>query len=349
MALDPAAVKKVIEEIRGALRQGRLPNEAAVYSSVVLKVLHALGWPIFDPQVAWPEYAIEGRRVDLALCHPAEKPLVLVEVKQVGQGSGADKQLFEYAFHRGVQFAVLTDGQEWHFYLPAERGDYQERRVYRLDLMERDPEHAADRFMRYLGYENVCSGKFLQLARADYEDVARAREIEGALPAAWRRLVQEQDSLLIDLIADKVADLCGYKPEPDAVARFVTRHLSLSAPLAYATPAAVGPAPSLPHQAASRSPDGRQRGGKGAIGFSLRGQHFPARNAREVLTSARATLRNGHAFLGAVRRSTQARQKPTVLGPRKRGSVSRAPGFGPVFAPTEVGVVGRNELQPGVH
>jgi hypothetical protein len=38
--------------------------------------------------------------------------------------------------------AVLTDGQEWHFFLPTEQGDYGERRVYKLDLLERDPQEA---------------------------------------------------------------------------------------------------------------------------------------------------------------------------------------------------------------
>ena len=72
--------------------------------------------------------------MDYALCHPPREPLVMVEVKQIGQSKGADHQLFEYAFHKGVPMAVLTDGQEWHFFLPTEQGDYGERRVYKLDL-----------------------------------------------------------------------------------------------------------------------------------------------------------------------------------------------------------------------
>jgi len=54
---------------------------------------------------------------------------VFIEVKQVGQSDGGERQLFEYAFHRGVPMAILTDGQEWHFFLPAKQGDYGDRRV----------------------------------------------------------------------------------------------------------------------------------------------------------------------------------------------------------------------------
>jgi len=59
--------------------------------------------------------------------------VILIEVKQVGQSKGADRQLFEYAFHKGVPMAILTDGQEWNFFLPTEQGDYSERQLYKLD------------------------------------------------------------------------------------------------------------------------------------------------------------------------------------------------------------------------
>jgi predicted type IV restriction endonuclease len=117
----------------------------------VQRLLNTLGWPVYDIEVVVSEYSLGGRRVDYALCHPPREPLVMVEVKQIGQSKGADHQLFEYAFHKGVPMAVLTDGQEWHFFLPTEQGDYGERRVYKLDLLERDPQGAEAGLERYLG------------------------------------------------------------------------------------------------------------------------------------------------------------------------------------------------------
>jgi predicted type IV restriction endonuclease len=128
-------LKLDIEEIREAIRVGRFTNEAAVSQGVVLRILHALSWPTYDTQIVSPEYSVEGRRVDFALCHPAGKPAVFIEVKGVGQSDATgERQLFEYAFHKGVPMAILTDGQEWQFFLPAEQGDYGERRVYKLDI-----------------------------------------------------------------------------------------------------------------------------------------------------------------------------------------------------------------------
>lgn len=207
------------------LKRGRYSTEAAVSQGILLPLLNSLGWPVFDTSVVIPEYALEGRRVDFALCHPAGRPAIFIEVKAVGSADGGDRQLFEYAFHRGVPFAVLTDGQEWSFYLPGEQGKYDERRVYKLDLLERSVQETCQRLSRYLRHDAVCSGNALKWAREDYKNVARVREIKDTLPRAWETLLREQDSLLLELLAEKVESLCGYKPELDDCAQFLRSHL----------------------------------------------------------------------------------------------------------------------------
>ena len=204
------AIENHIEKVRDRLRRGEYTSEAAVSQGILLPALHELGWPVFDTSVVVPEYSLEGRRVDYALCHPANRPSVFVEVKKVGLSDGADRQLFEYAFHLGIPMAILTDGQEWSFYLPGEQGRYDERRVYKLDLLEREIEEAVKRLEKYLSYERVCSGKALESGREDYQNVARDREIETILPKAWSALLEEPDSLLLELLAEKAEDLCGY-------------------------------------------------------------------------------------------------------------------------------------------
>ena len=143
-------LKKDIDDIRKGLEANQYGSEAAVSQGIVLRLLNVLDWPTYNTQVIIPEYSVEGRRVDYALCHPLSKPLVFIEVKQVGNIEGAERQLFEYAFHTGVPIAILTDGREWHFFHPSGQGDYKERRVYKLDLIERDSEESAIRLNRYL-------------------------------------------------------------------------------------------------------------------------------------------------------------------------------------------------------
>src|SRR2546427_341600 len=139
-----------LETIRTRLRRDGFANERAVSQEVVLNLLNALGWNVFNSRIVWPEYSVGSRRVDFALCHPEARPVAFIEVKQVGESEGADKQLFEYAFMQGIPLAVLTDGQRWNFYLPSGQGTYSDRRFYSLDLLEREPSEIEQRLKRYL-------------------------------------------------------------------------------------------------------------------------------------------------------------------------------------------------------
>ncbi|HKB24951.1 MAG TPA: hypothetical protein VKG64_07830 [Methylomirabilota bacterium] len=284
-------LKRDVEDIRDAIKVGRFTNEAAVCQGIVLRLLHALSWPTYDTQIVSPEYSVEGRRVDFALCHPARKPLVFIEVKQIGQSDGAaERQLFEYAFHKGVPMAILTDGQEWQFFLPAEQGEYGERRVYKLDIVEREIDETISRLERYLNYQSICSGAAMEAARADYRNVARERQIKATLPEAWAKLVEEEDDLLLELLADRVEGLCGYKPDPDTVAAFLRDSVQLKASAAApGTTKAVALIAVVP-PAGTHRPSVAEQQQPSQAGFILSGQTYPARNARDVLVKVFAAL-----------------------------------------------------------
>lgn len=280
------SVSTHIEEVRAGIKAGRYVNEAAVSQGIVLRLLQALGWPTYDTHVVCPEFALGGRRVDYALCHPPGKPAAFIEVKQIGQSDSAERQLFEYAFHVGVPLAILTDGQEWNFFLPAEQGDYSERRVYKLDIVERDLDESVARLERYLSYARVSSGAAIVAAREDYRDVSRNRQMLSTLPGAWAKLVEEEDDLLLELMADKVENLCGFKPDVDTVARFLRDNIGLRAIGQAATPRRLEPLvppESLSGQSTKADSDRRRLRPQGPTGYSLDGRFVPCRNGREVL------------------------------------------------------------------
>lgn len=289
-----------IEDIRAGIKSGRFANEASVSQGIVLRILNALAWPTYDTRVVCPEYSLSGRRVDYGLCHPASKPIAFIEVKQIGQSEGAERQLFEYAFHAGVPMAILTDGQEWNFFLPAEQGDYGERRVYKLDIVERDLDECVSRLERYLRHDAIASGAAINAARQDYRNVARERQIISTLPAAWDRLVEDEDEMLLEIVADKVENLCGFKPAPDTVARFLKSRskgeATMDAPRSQASqPRLVQPTAQVSITPAStlapmqRPAATRARQGAtvvSPIGFVLDGQHHAGRNACDVMIQA---------------------------------------------------------------
>ena len=164
-------LKEHIDEICHNLVKQVYSSEALVSEGIVRRILEALEWPRFNPQVVIPEYPVEGGRVDFALCHPPSKPLVFIEVKPVGKSGGAEKQLFDYAFHKGVPVVILTDGREWHFFHPSGQGEYRERKVYNVDLTEVDRVECTARLSRYLNYQSICTGEAVKAIADDYRAV----------------------------------------------------------------------------------------------------------------------------------------------------------------------------------
>ena len=210
-----------IEDIRNQLKEGLFINEAAVSQGIVLRLLNVLTWPTYNTQVITPEYSVEGRRIDFALCHPPSKPIVFIEVKQVGNIDGAERQLFEYAFHQGVPIAILTDGREWRFFHPTAQGDYRERKVCELNLSEGNSEENAKRLNRYLNYASIRAGEAVEAIKADYEEVVQQRQVATRLPEAWNKLVEEADEFLLHAVAEKTENLCDYRPSDEQVLDFL--------------------------------------------------------------------------------------------------------------------------------
>jgi predicted type IV restriction endonuclease len=269
-----------IQKIQEGLRTGKYVNEAAISQQVLLPLLRKLGWPDDDPEIVRPEYSVGNQRVDYALFHRIIKPVIFIEVKKPGRTEGGDTQLFEYAFQQGIPLAILTDGREWFFYLPGESGEIAERCVYKLDILERDIEESAMRLRRYLEYKRVCEGSAFTDAKADYQDKTKNREIEKTFPRAWRKILETQDSILVDLLAETVADLCGYKPDLETTGRFIINQLRpFPIKKAPSEPSILGDGPqALPPRLS------RKRGGE--YGFILFGQDYNTENtARGVLVA----------------------------------------------------------------
>ncbi len=215
------SLESTLSDITARLRQGKFPNEQAVSQGIVLRAFQELGWDTWDTNVVWPEYQTGEGRADFALCHPPSKPAVFTEVKQPGKAEDAVRQALEYAFHKGVPFVVLTDGRTWSFYLPAEQGSYEDRRVYKLDLYERSPAEAAEILCRYLECSRVQSGEALETARKEYKSRNRRSQAKAAIPEAWRELVEKGDEDLVDLVAGAVESKTGVRPDNDEVAEFL--------------------------------------------------------------------------------------------------------------------------------
>ena len=218
----PEPLVSVIKALAERISAGSFQTEADISQGVVKPILHELGWPIFDVQLVAPEFRIGSRNVDYALCHPAGRPAVLLEVKALGKADGkGERQLFEYCFHQGVSIAVLTDGRTWSLFFPAGQGSYEERRFARIDLVEDDWDDSAAALREYLHLEAVRSGEARRRADRDYEAARSQEEAASEYSSVWRRLLSRPEALLLDLFSEEVEAATGVRPDRERAAAFI--------------------------------------------------------------------------------------------------------------------------------
>lgn len=305
------SLESALSDITARLRQGKFPNEQAISQGIVLRIFQELGWDTWDTNVVWPEYQTGEGRADFALCHPPSQPAVFTEVKQPGRAEDAVRQALEYAFHKGVPFVVLTDGRTWSFYLPAEQGSYEDRRVYKLDLYERPASEAGEILTRYLERSRVVSGEALEAARKEYRSRNRRSQARDAIPVAWRELVEKGDELLVEMLASAVESKTGVRPDADDVADFL---VGLGRPVIVEPPRDRPiPPPPTPPEFVDPPPDSSRRRGM----LILLGKKYPYQNAKDAMVIVlRELAKTDASFL------ERCSQHPDAQG-RKRRYIAR--------------------------
>ena len=218
----PETLRSTIEDLRQQIVAGAFESEAAISRGVVSRILAALGWPVFNVGIVAAEFTIGKRRVDYALCPVPRKPSALIEVKDLGKADRkAAKQLFEYCFHQGVPIAILTDGQTWSFFLPAGQGNYEERTLASIDLVDDIPDSSVATLTDYLQFDAVRSGAARRRANRDYEEARKQKEVASKYSSVWRKLLSEPEPSLLNLFLQKVQQATRVRPDRNHAAEFI--------------------------------------------------------------------------------------------------------------------------------
>lgn len=200
----------------------------------------------------------------------------------MGGSFDAERQLFGYSVHHGVQLLLLTTGERWQFYLPGEEGTYSDRLVSSLNLQTHSVEIIIQQLTRYLRFDSVVTREAIKDAKTDLGKLVNQRVAHENLPLAWQQLVDESDELLVELITEKVEALSGFRPDPEDVVNFLAqlqvRHKSEEKRklLPSTTRLSAG---RLDHPRVIRHTHPNFEG----LGFTLHGQRFVARSARDVV------------------------------------------------------------------
>jgi hypothetical protein len=200
-------------------------DEASTKQAVVLPILSKLNWEIFNISEVYPEFSTEGKRVDYSL-RIMNTNKVFIEVKRVSVDlESHTRQLLNYSFQEGVSLAILTNGITWWFYLPLNEQNWEKRKFLTIELLEQDVVVITKRFEKFLSKTNISSGHAIEAAKEELIGKQRLQKIKETLPKAWKKIIDEPDELLVELLSDATEKLCGYKPDEDAVNDYIKNYI----------------------------------------------------------------------------------------------------------------------------
>lgn len=127
--------------------QGNIQTEEATKTSLIMPLIQALGYDIFNPEELVPEYVADvgikkGEKIDYAILQ-GEDPVILIEAKCINeQLAKHDSQLFRYFGTTKAKFAILTNGIEYKFFTDLEEQNKMDQKPFfvinMLDLKDID-------------------------------------------------------------------------------------------------------------------------------------------------------------------------------------------------------------------
>lgn len=122
-----------------------MPTEEATKNALIMPMLSALGYNVFDPTEVMPEFTCDigtkkGEKIDYAIMMNDE-PVILIECKQWQQDLTLhDNQLLRYFNVSPAKFGILTNGIKYRFYTDLE----EPNKMDNVPFLEIDLENLTD-------------------------------------------------------------------------------------------------------------------------------------------------------------------------------------------------------------
>ncbi len=121
----------------------KLETEEATKNALIMPMVQALGYDVFDPDDVVPEYNADvgtkkGEKVDYALMQDGE-PAILIEAKaaHVALDGQHATQLFRYFSVTKARVAILTNGVEYRLYSDIDEPNKMDEKPFMvLDMRE---------------------------------------------------------------------------------------------------------------------------------------------------------------------------------------------------------------------
>lgn len=141
-------------------------TEEATKTSLIMPLIQALGYDIFNPEELVPEFIADvgikkGEKIDYAIMENGN-PVILIEAKSVHEKLlKHDSQLFRYFGTTKAKFAILTNGIEYKFFTDLEEPNkMDEKPFFIFNLLEIRENHFLElaKFRKnFFNVENVLT------------------------------------------------------------------------------------------------------------------------------------------------------------------------------------------------
>ncbi|MBK7877785.1 MAG: type I restriction enzyme HsdR N-terminal domain-containing protein [Planctomycetes bacterium] len=177
-------------------------NEENTKATLLEPLLRALGWDIEDVDEVAREFRVKSRDkpVDYALLVLRE-PKLLVEAKGLGENLDDRRwanQIMGYAAVAGVEWIVLTDGNEYRIY-NTHAAVRVEEKLFR-SVRIGDEGELVESTLKLISKAELRTNRIEALWRADFVD----RQVKGALE---RLFAQDSDMLLVNHVTRNTKNL----------------------------------------------------------------------------------------------------------------------------------------------
>ena len=191
-------MREPIEDIRTKLRNDEYKNKEHVRFSIVGRMLHNLGWDLWNPREVYPDYVIEISKdqpsIDIALFGTPPVPSVFFEIKAVGtlvtDITQSDLQHGKFDIDTTDLILILTDGQKWVLHCSHELEELSTMCFKTLDMLEDDIDDLATAFDTFLSKSNIVKGKAQREAKNILMQSMREQAVAEVMDKA-RQMVTE--------------------------------------------------------------------------------------------------------------------------------------------------------------
>ncbi|CAM3439191.1 DUF4357 domain-containing protein [Deinococcus saxicola] len=128
-------IREAVEAIQGWLISSPNPGEAIVRQAIVLRLLHAAGFDIWNPAEVVPEETnATGNRSDFLIRAGVGKFALEIKGMNITLGAQQFQQASTYAVNEGTRWAIVTNGRVWIAIDEHLPGKWEERVALKLEL-----------------------------------------------------------------------------------------------------------------------------------------------------------------------------------------------------------------------